>query len=291
MKSYKGSGTYWSDDHHEGVLTEYPMIDDNRWHHKFSQSWLTTTDICLERARREHTGEMENWETDAANIGTAVHAAIETCLYEHNDGLALDRAGTVEVFHAAFSDLMLHTDWRWVKYTEKSARAFGEKCVSHWHNLVLPTLPQTSELEVRFVVPLVETDERVIDLCGTIDYHDPQLRDWKTASRGPYQEWEYKRWAIQPTVYTKAWYDLGHGELDENGMVPFEYVVLHAKGVQRFIVHRGQAHWDFLRDKCERIAELIEREMPKWPLNDNQALCSAKWCPCWSTCKVSHGIE
>lgn len=254
------------------------MDDDGRWHHKLRQSWLKTFTTCPERARREHTGEMEKVESDAANVGTAVHSAIETCLQD-----PLNEADAVEVFNMTFSDLMESPHWRWIKYNETSARAFGTTCVRHWHREVYPTLPTEGlRLELQFDVPFYEDDERVIDLSGTIDYFDGTLRDWKTSGGMPWLKWEHERWDLQPTIYTYASTLLG---LTKGPVIPFEFVVLSAKGVDRITVNRRPADWDWLAERCLDAARMIEADLPAWVRNDAHALCSAKWCPAWSTCK------
>lgn len=279
------------------------QVDDGRWHHRFGASWLKTTDICLDRARREHTHEMKDVESDAANVGTAVHSAIQAQLEERNEGRALDRGDMIDIFNMEFSELMTNEHFTWIKYTEPSARKFGEACVSGWYTQVLDTLPTTALLETRFVLPFHEDDERVIELSGAIDYMGfntelridvAQLLDWKTAGQ-EYKPWEKTRWDLQSTAYTwaAAWlgYTLHHpdeGEACEP--IPFEFVVMLAHKVQRLTVTRGPEHWAFLQDKVVRIARLIESGLTPWPLNDNHALCSAKWCPAWDDCKGSHGI-
>lgn len=232
------------------------------------------------------------WESDAACVGTAMHTAIETCLYEYQDGTPLSRESTVELWHEEFTELMELENFRFVKYTEASARKFGEACTRQWWDEVLPTLPTDTQLETRFVLPFFEDDERVIELSGAIDYFDGHLRDWKTNGSRRYLPWEYKRWAVQPTVYTWAAVELGLWPQFTEGddAVPFEYVVMDGKEVQRFTVERDWRDWDFLRTKALQVARLIEAELPSWPVNDNHALCSEKWCPAWAECKGANGI-
>lgn len=249
--------------------------------------------LCPERARREHTGEMEDWETDAAVIGTAVHFAIESTLNlwkEEQRERTLD-----EVMHVAdnhFAMLADRPEFRWVKYKERSANTFLTACVESWYEEVMPDYLMDNPsymLEVPFQKLFLADFDRVIELAGTIDYLEPYAKvgDWKTASRGPYTPWEYKRWAIQPTIYT--WAATAEGYFDTLP-VEFEYVVLGKHDPQRLVVERGGEHWSWLADQVTPIAELIEYELPRWPVNDSHALCSEKWCPAWSSCKGKHGI-
>lgn len=300
MRSYRGAGTQLTDDHHTGTPTALEQVDDGRWHHRFGASWLKTTDLCLERARLEGHHLMPRVESDAANVGTAVHAVIETNLDLWVDGDALSWSDSIELFNHEFSTLMLDPDFQFIKYTERSARTFGERCTGAFYEHVLPTLPQQGRNETKFVLPFVEDDDRVIELSGAIDRIDEIIRDWKTNGSRKYEEWEYKRWGLQPTVYTWAALALGlvdfpvvnAGDVDGpiDGPIPFEYVVMSASGVQRFTVYRGKPEWDFLKAKCVRIAKLIEAELDEWPLQDNHALCSPRWCPAWSACKGKDGL-
>lgn len=290
MRSYRGAGTYWSDDHHTGTAVEHDKIDDGRWHHKFGASWVKTVDLCAERARLEAMHEMPNVESDAANVGTACHSAFEANLDLWALGEALSRSDSLELFNDEFSLLMAHPDFSWKKYTERSARKFGMECVAAFYDEVLFTLPQEGRNEIKFVLPIYEDDERVIEMSGAIDRVDEIIRDWKTNGSRKYEEWEYKRWNVQATTYTWAAVQLGLVPPDADSY-PFEFCVMMPKGVHRFEVRRDIAHWDFLRSKVTNIARLIESGVAPWPLNDNHALCSPKWCPAWDQCKGKNGLE
>ena len=256
-------------------------MEDGRWHHRLRQSWLKTASLCLERARREHVDIMPERETDAACLGTAVHAGIELCIEER-----LDLASTQEAAQRDFSGAMQGDTFAWVKYTEKSARKFINTCLQHWHEQVLPTLEPDPLLEWRFEVPLHEDEERVIELSGQVDYLDTgvSMIDWKTSGGLPWQKWEHERWDIQATVYTYA--GVAAGMLEPAwDKYEFEFVVMSKKGVDRIKVTRRPEDWEWLKHKCIEMAHLIESDVPSWPTNDTHALCSPKWCPAWDDCK------
>lgn len=250
---------------------------------------MKTTDLCMERARQEMWHELPNVESDAANVGTAVHVVIETNLDMWKDGEALSLSDSLALFNDEFSVMMQHPDFEWKKYTEKSARSFGEGCTTSFYNEVLFTLPQEGINEHQFVLPIVEDDERVIEMSGTIDRLDEILRDWKTNGSRKYEEWEHKRWNVQATTYT--WAAMMLGLVPEGQPIPFEFVVMMKGAVHRFTVYRDLFHWSFLKDKVTNIAQLIESGVSPWPLNDNHALCSPKWCPAWDKCKGRNGLE
>lgn len=257
--------------------------DDGRWRHEFHQSWLNTFDLCPERARWEHLDVRR--ETDAASVGTAVHSSIEYCLRElYETGEPFDVETQVEVFHRELDVIEYeHVKWK----GDEAPHKFGEICVRNWHRDILPTLPVTGvELERRFRLPLIDDETRVVELAGTIDYYADPLRDWKTSGRGEYDEWEYRRWAIQPTFYTWARYKLEVLEGREPNLpMEFEYVVLGRHGAQRFTVYRTPEHWAWMESKVLAACELIEADLSEWPKHDNHALCSPKWCDAWAQCK------
>lgn len=271
------------------------VMEDGRWHHKFSQSWIKTTDICLERARMEHAKTMPNIESDAACIGTAMHLGVETCIA--SEGLPLHQV--IEIAQDEFSRLMRldgtngdpearHAEgvFKWIKYDEAKARHLINLFTGYWYDEVWISLHiDGARTEWDFKVPVVDDAERLIELTGTADYvRGAHIMDWKTSGGGPYKAWEHQRWNIQATAYTYAlhqWVD---------ARPTFELVVMHAKGVQRLPIQRGPEHWAWLQTKVTDLAHLIECEVPTWIKSDNHALCSEKWCPAWLTCKGATGI-
>jgi hypothetical protein len=267
---------------------------DGRRLHRFRQSSLKDTDICMERARFEMTGLMPKVENDAANVGTACHAGFELALYGLiDDGAVYGLDVCIEAAQDELTELMKSPYWRWAKFDEPSIRRFVVQVMTLWYERVLPTLDPVA-LEARFG-PLVlwEDDERVIEVVGTIDYLDRAgLKDWKTGSR-EWKAWEHQRWDIQPTVYTWGAVESGLVVPDERGIVPFEFIVLWRKNgstvaLDRITVERHRGDWEWLRRKALNIAHLIEAEVPNWALNDNHALCSPTWCPAWKMCKGQH---
>jgi hypothetical protein len=248
--------------------------------HTFRQSWLKTAAICPERARRELDGTMPHRETDAAAVGTAVHAGIEA----HLEGLAPEYADALEVAQNTFAEIEQHPDFIWAKYSHNTAQSLIDTFLAQWWPYAGNFVPL--ETEKHFNVLLHEDDKREIRLSGTIDLVDENigLADWKTSGRGAYEKWEYERWAVQPTVYTYAEY----AESGKEGPFPFTYFVMHKKGLQQFTVWRDASDWAWLRQQAVGYARLIEAGIPEWPLADNHALCSAKWCPAWYLCKGKH---
>lgn len=268
-----------------------------KWVHRFGASWLKTFNLCPQRALLEHQGLAENVESDAACVGTAMHLAAEVCI--SSGGLTLP--DTVEIAQDEFSRLMAldgtngdpearHAEgtFRFVKYDEAKCRVLVERFTTLWWQQVLPTANLDAITEWGFTVPLIEDDERLIELTGTCDYVDVEARevkDLKSSGGGPYVEWERRRNDVQASVYTYAFNHL-------YGAAPtFEFVVMysptpkHPIGVQRFFVERDQRHWNWLKTQSVEIARLIECDLPSWPRVDSSVLCSPKWCNSWDQCR------
>lgn len=242
------------------------------------QSSLNTWMLCPERARLDMVHPERDSTTDAAAVGTAVHAGIETVLRVHDHALA--RRNVIASLEENASQI------RWVQVKQlKTAFALAERLFEAWLHHVLPQLAGPLAVEETFNLPWAEINGWQVRLSGTIDYVDENLVvwDWKTSSR-PYETWEADRWKIQPTVYGWAMNQL-HG-IDP---VQFTYCVLVKKArpeVQIFDVERSNGHWAWLHRQVESIVAQIDA-LPDgiWPLNDHHALCSAKWCPHWEYCK------
>jgi hypothetical protein len=246
--------------------------------HSFRQSWLNEAANCPERARRTLAGTLPARETDAAAIGTGVHAGIEAFLR----GDITDYKQAVDLACDTFNEIEQHPAFIWSKYSHRTAQDRITTYLAHWWGIRDQFDP--IDVEWTFNKTIYEDDERVINLTGTVDLIDKRLGlvDWKTSGRGPYETWEYDRWAIQPTVYTWAHHD------DTHEQHPFTYTVMHKDGVQQFTVWRSQRDWNWLTQRALQYARMIEANLDEWPMHDNTALCSAKWCPAWDTCKGAY---
>lgn len=265
---------------------------DGRAVYTFRQSSLKDLDLCGERARRNMLGLDPARETDAAAVGTAMHAAAEACLAEHNDGQALTLSDTLEVWEQAFREIERLPNFVWVKYDPTSARKFGRLVTTYWYEQILPTIAPSADalLEEHFSLVMHEDAHEVVKLSGTIDYIcGNDLRDWKTSGR-KWQRWEHQRWDVQATAYTWAAHQLGHAEL-VRGVMPFEFDVMTKDGADRIIVTRTEADWTFLSDKVLSVLPLLKANLPVWAKNDAHVLCSETWCEAFSACKGRNGLK
>lgn len=261
-------------------------LDDGRFKLVLRQSTLESLDLCLERGRYRIYGLDEHRHTDATALGEAMHYGIEATLEKHLAGDWMDSTQAVEVAHEHLASL--EYDYVQMK-TDATIRKHVAAGVTLWHREVYPELEPVA-VEHQFRHQLVENDDFVIDLSGTMDYVDAHtgIWDWKTSGRA-YAQWEKQRWAIQPTVYSWAWHvaDLEAGDTE----FPFTYwVYLKSKDrehghSQQLEVSRGPSDWDWLKQKCLAIAYQIKADFSPWPKNDSHALCSPKWCDVWAECK------
>ncbi len=268
------------------------------------QSWLGTYMICPERARAYAVGEYEDPPSDAAAIGTALHAAVEYGIEELMSGHRASLDALQHSLVASWDDLVTNGDRGqqivWVKRSAQAAEAFGLDMIGRFARTVYPHLAPIGT-EVPFGPVTIAANERMeLRVQGTIDYLDQRLGlvDWKSAGQ-EYQPWEKQRWSIQPTVYLAAQRAdpaLRALELPET----FTYIVFPEQvrrkrdgtpgdPVQVVPIQRDPSwdRWLFLQ--CKSLLALAEGVGwgGPWPLVDSHALCSQKWCPKWSTCKGS----
>lgn len=269
------------------LLTLRPLASqESRYVHVFHQSSLNTFLTCPELGRKTFRNDMPRDETEAAAKGTAVHAAIESVL---TDLVLPDEA--LSLAFKTFRDIAEHGNFRYVKVkTESTCLNHIEGAFASWWDYVYPQLRSALWIEERFTFPFYEDDERVIYLRGTADYAERlRIDDWKvTQNKDKYSEsfggdgWEQKRWSIQATTYCAAYYNAF------NAIPEFRYVALdvHGREPQLLTVERNLGHFDFLADQCVTIAQQLERGNDyRYALNDQHALCSAKWCQNWYECK------
>lgn len=256
--------------------------------HTFHQSWLDNFLNCPERARLVLAGQYPGDQTDATAKGTATHTAIEAVVercdsYEDALQAGVDR----------FREISAEPDFRWVQVKrERTALLHIEQGFHTWYKRVYPSLKATIWCEREFRFLFHEDEVRRIYLGGTVDYADSEgLKDWKlTGNRDKYTRdaWKLQKFALQPTVYAAAAYELGL--YDRSEVVPFEFVAMPTGGQKPYRVQceRTAEHMSWLRQQCVSVAEHIEADLPRWHLNDQSALCSPKWCGVWDKCKGAH---
>lgn len=251
-------------------------------------------------------------ETDAATIGTVLHAVIERELttgeYASLDSArktARERMGSL--IRSYVDD---GVPYRCETYGDDPRRALEalDRLVRDWYEsderqYWLHRERNSFRVEWNFHVPFVTRHEyrfiREIYLGGTADILDlaeNSVNDWKSGSRA-YQRWEKQRWAVQPTTYTFAAVQEGLITPSDDGTVRFSYRVFLRDGrggattPQRVDVYRGPGQWAWLTMLVNNIASMMESNANVWPLSDDHALCGPKWCPVWNDCKGSFVTE
>jgi len=264
----------------------YWSAEDTRWHHIWHQSDLKTLDMCPQRALLMWTGQVTDFEGDAAVLGTACHNAVEQLITVPDGMMAapvhLSDESRIELFEAFHHHLdeLVPTITRWNSYkTKDELIEVGTAKLEAWFTQVYPKLTPL-QVELPFDEVLYEDEERVVRMAGRIDLVDSNmgLVDWKFPKRDYTRtKWEYERWDIQSTTYCWA---TGHPTMT------FYVVYGHDGGVSSMTIERGEQDFQFLRRKVEAASRLVERtDLEVWPLNDAGWWCSEKWAPCWSVCK------
>lgn len=257
-------------------------LDDGRTEITFRQSWLNTYMDCPELARREAFEGLRSQDTDATAMGTGMHAGAE-----HHLGTGEGYKESLEAALTAFEALAPTLRWVQVKSVDTALR-YVTTCFDTWWHDVRPLLGKPVGIEHSFNVLLWEDDQYVVRLSGTMDYVDDLgiIWDWKTANDADKygrKAWEHKRWSIQPTVYTYAWW------VDTGEFAPFTFAAAlkgaTRKPAQFVTVVRDETHWAWLRTQLMPIIKMWEAGLDEWPMRDLHVLCSPKWCPAWDTCK------
>ena len=274
--------TLWERERGRSLMPGIDITDDAV---TFSQSWINTFLLCPEQARLEMMGLLPRKESDATAIGSAMHAGIEAVL-----GGASITDGEAAAIDTLEELIALPTfEWVQIKTRDTAAKTL-QRVYYTWANEVYPQLPGPRAIEHKFDIEIGIVNGRLLRIKGAIDYIDElgDVWDWKTAaSDRMWEQWSVDRYKIQPTVYTLA---LAHEENDFETPRDFHYCVMFKPSQAHSIYSttRTQAHWDWLTRQCKSIAYMLDADLPVWPMNDQHALCSQKWCTAWSSCKGAH---
>ena len=266
------------------------------------QSDINSFLICPEQLRVTafHGGRVE---TDAATVGTGVHATIEAekihgLFHSLNDmqdwGVAwfVNELATYEYESIPYSRSSFDTD-------NVAVKNLLTHLAHYWVSRERSEyLHPDSIAEWQFDIPFMEIKHDLewweIRLAGTADWVHPDrpMKDWKTASQ-EYKRWEKQRWAVQPTVYLRAAQHMGIPiKTAPSGDYEFEFKVFRLKTKndeypETVKVYRGHRHFQWLERQVEDMARYVlnNQSDEHWIRNDQHVLCSPKWCPNWGNCK------
>jgi len=262
---------------------------------------------CPESFRLKRGIDNERFESDAAHVGTCLHALIENeTVYGGHPTLKSAKAWAgalyVQNLEEWAADATVTYSTETFGTPRKALDALMVLVESWWfspeRSQVLSTPPEDKIVEQTFklpftTVPFPDGDINVW-LTGTPDliWHGSRVWDWKSAG-GPYQLWEKQRWAVQPTVYTWAAHQQGLLQPDEDGRFWFDYKVFLRRASSQeaitYSVWRTADHWSWLETQVKQLVSMLALpDGMSWPMNDQHALCSPKWCPFWAGCKGAH---
>lgn len=264
-------------------------------HQSDIKSWLN----CGEQQRLRRLVEDTKFETDAATVGTVLHALIEeelengffTTEKDAQAWAALCFLQTLEGYKengSVYSRSSFDTDIKALRVVERLAQVWY-RCDERSHLMYL----EEAIPEWDFDVPLgISIENTPIYIAGQADLLLPGegLWDWKTASQA-YRRWEKQRWDVQSTAYTYAAHYEGLLLPDKFGEFEFTFKVFDSKGTtpgppESIRVKRSPANWEWLKQQVLNMLS-IQFALPDgpWPMNDSHVLCSPKWCPVWHECK------
>lgn len=249
------------------------------------QSWLGDARDCLEKGRYLMTQPELSIPSEAAVIGTSLHAGAEA--FCRDDLLTRDEVVALAV--AAYDDLITQP-MKWVNHTVEQARDEVVGLAKSWYRNLAPHVTSPTHVEQEFCIPFDTYRDDLghevnIWMKGTIDLvQTDSVWDWKSGKRK--YSWRDKQSdAIQPTVYAAA--AVHEGWL--SWPVQFKYGLVQRTTFDSQIVHvtRTPDHVEWLKRQIRPVVALALRmgTQATWPSNDQHGLCNDVWCPYWSQCK------
>ncbi len=265
-------------------------------HQSDIKNWLNCGHQVFLKSRM---ADGEHFETDAATIGTCLHATIEE---ELENGFFMDEDTACLWAAQFFVDTLQEYHNTGAVYSRSSYDNEGkalkvlDRVVRTWYRSDERSYLASRDdklVEWDFDVPLgINLGGMDLYVSGQADLVLPgtAVWDWKTASQA-YKRWEKQRWDPQPTVYTYAAQYEGLLKPDKWGEYEFYYKVFDTKGTtpgppESVPVKRSPNNWDWLKAVVVNMVK-IKEGLPDgpWPMNDAHVLCSPKWCPVWDKCK------
>ena len=216
-----------------------------------------------------------------------MHSAIESWLKEEVtdlDGLFTVALGFV---HAE----LLKEDVKRGDYNSEYIDSYVQSMCESFLETIAPEVERGGLIEYNFNVPTnINVGGYKLGFQGTMDYVSPSgvIWDWKTAARAYFVN-EKQKQSIQASVYTYAGSQLGITTLPAD----FRYGVMIRQQkpkaqVVKMIRSQGQIDW-LLHQASSAVSSAMSRGTESsWFKNDQQNLCSSKWCNYWSICKGAH---
>jgi hypothetical protein len=256
------------------------------------QSSLGDTLMCPERGRNDILKLVPRRSNDAAAIGTSLHSVIEHDIRSPFDSLP----DAVEFGQLALSEIDALEGIVW-NNPEEDARGWITAFTGVWWRLqyrddLIDRYERGKvEVEWEFDVPFFSHDGWDVRLEGTadiLDHETGEIVDHKTSS-SPYKLWEKQRWAVQPSVYTKA----ASVEYPDEAPFGFVYQTFVKKkdiGPEYMRINRDARHWAWLEDQIIGLLPLLEQTDRTWPKDDGGWWCSETWCGTFAAgrCKGAH---
>jgi hypothetical protein len=260
------------------------------------QSSLGDAQLCPERVRNDILKLVPRRSNDAAAIGTSLHSVIETDIITPFDTLA----DAMDWGQQALSMIDLEEGIIW-NNPEADARDWINRFTDVWwrlqyrDDLIDRYERALVEVEWEFDVPFFSThtldtfwDVRLEGTADILDHETGEIVDHKTSS-SPYKLWEKQRWAVQPSVYTKA-ASIVYPDEQPWGFRYQVFVKRNNIGPEYHRVARDARHWAWLEDQIISFLPLLEQPDRPWPKTDDHALCSETWCSTFAAgrCKGAH---
>ena len=246
----------------------------------FRQSSIKTWRHCPEQARLEFFGLVPDFVTDSAAVGTGTHSAIQAYI----EGATLPNA--IAMGREVLAQELAHPNFKPHRWARGSDAPYGwiEKFMvaferSNFANLLRLSYQMGGlKLEVKVEMQVVTPAGRLVTLQGTIDVLDAygmRIVDWKTGSSFHLD----RRTDPQPSMYT-----LLASSLLEKDLSRFTWVFLKNGDFEVIDSTRFAPQHHALLFEIDSICDLIDLDLPRWPLNPGGWWCSELWCQNYSSC-------
>ena len=130
------------------------------------------------------------------------HSVAEDALNARKDGVAEMSLDDMNDAFGYYWEEAVPTIEVWNNYTPESAHTAGLGKIANWYDEVFP-LVKPVLVEYTFDVPLIDNDERLARMPGTVELvEENRLWDWKCPGRDYTKErWQYERWDVQSIAY------------------------------------------------------------------------------------------
>lgn len=236
----------------------------------FSATAFNVAELCLARYKAEHIDRARGFGGVAANLGTAVHGALEEyvkLVYVEEKGAASEKI-LLDFFKLSYMQTFNTSELNTIEYLE------GYDMLKKWYKRTDFTKFKVVSVEIKENFP-IKTSIGEIPFNYIWDRHD-QLDD------GVYRVVDYKtnRWALNPgdlkkKVQARAYGLAAQIKYPDAKKIWVQFDMLRHDGPVGIVFTRDDniATWKFMKEKAEQIIATPDTDVPE-TLNPECLFCS-----------------